>query len=112
MKPLYSLSVIVLAMTASSASLAQSAPNSAAPAPQATSMPSDNASALPAESAGVNASSGPIPADQLPPAQAAALAAGDNRIVTNGPVPDTPANRAKYGGPNSRTGRKTAPAGN
>ena len=32
--------------------------------------------------------------------------------VTNGPVPDTAANRARFGGPNSNGGRKTAPAGN
>jgi UrcA family protein len=32
--------------------------------------------------------------------------------VTNGPVPDTPENRNRYGGPVSRTGMNTAPAGN
>jgi UrcA family protein len=31
--------------------------------------------------------------------------------VTNGPVPDTPQNRARYGGPISRAGMSTAPAG-
>ncbi len=44
--------------------------------------------------------------------QRKALASGDNTLVTNGPVPDTAANRAKYGGPMSRTGKKTAPKGN
>ncbi len=34
------------------------------------------------------------------------------RIVTNGPVPDTAANRARFGGPLSHGGRKTPPAGN
>jgi hypothetical protein len=34
------------------------------------------------------------------------------QIVTNGPVPDTPANRAKYGQPDSHGGRMTRPAGN
>jgi UrcA family protein len=34
------------------------------------------------------------------------------RTVTNGPVPDTPENRARFGGPNSNGGRKTVPAGN
>ena len=34
------------------------------------------------------------------------------RTVTNGPVPDTPENRAFYGGPMSRAGMHTAPAGN
>ncbi len=33
-------------------------------------------------------------------------------LVTNGPVPDTPENRARFGGPNSRAGQMTAPAGN
>jgi hypothetical protein len=28
------------------------------------------------------------------------------------PIPDTPANRAKYGGPMSRAGKHTAPRGN
>jgi UrcA family protein len=32
--------------------------------------------------------------------------------VTNGPIPDTPENRAKYGGPMSKAGRMTKPAGN
>lgn len=35
-----------------------------------------------------------------------------NTTVTNGPVPDTPENRARYGAPMSRTGRMTKPAGN
>jgi UrcA family protein len=34
------------------------------------------------------------------------------QTVTNGPVPDTPENRARFGGPMSRAGRRTAPAGN
>ena len=33
------------------------------------------------------------------------------RTVTNGPVPDTPENRARYGAPMSATGARTAPAG-
>jgi len=33
-------------------------------------------------------------------------------LVTNGPVPDTPENRARFGGPNSQGGRATAPVGN
>jgi hypothetical protein len=42
-----------------------------------------------------------VVAGQAPPAQVQALASGDNKTVTNGPVPDTPANRAKYGRPMS-----------
>jgi len=33
-------------------------------------------------------------------------------VVTNGPVPDTPENRSRFGGPMSRAGRATAPVGN
>jgi hypothetical protein len=33
-------------------------------------------------------------------------------LTTNGPVPDTPENRRKYGGPMSRAGKHTAPRGN
>ena len=33
-------------------------------------------------------------------------------VVTNGPVPDTPANRARFGGPDSRAGKMTTPRGN
>ena len=36
----------------------------------------------------------------------------NTRLVTNGPVPDTPENRERFGGPNSNGGRRTAPAGN
>jgi hypothetical protein len=34
------------------------------------------------------------------------------QTVTNGPVPDTAANRSAYGGPISNGGRATTPAGN
>jgi hypothetical protein len=34
------------------------------------------------------------------------------QTVAMAPVPDTPANRAKYGGPMSRAGKHTKPAGN
>lgn len=33
-------------------------------------------------------------------------------LVTNGPVPDTPENRARFGGPNSNGGQNTRPVGN
>lgn len=33
-------------------------------------------------------------------------------LVTNGPVPDTPENRARFGGPDSNGGDRTVPAGN
>jgi hypothetical protein len=68
----------------------------------------------------------PATSDQTPPpAQPAATAqppsqtteaptgAAANTSATAGaPVPDTPANRAKYGQPLSRAGKRTKPAGN
>lgn len=42
---------------------------------------------------------------------AATLKAGDPGVVSNGPVPDTPQNRAKYGRPLSHAGRMTKPTG-
>jgi hypothetical protein len=35
-----------------------------------------------------------------------------NTTVTNGPVPDTAQNRARFGAPMSNAGKRTAPAGN
>lgn len=49
---------------------------------------------------------------QAPPSQIQALARGDNQTVTMVPVPDTQANRARFGEPMSNAGKKTAPAGN
>jgi hypothetical protein len=51
--------------------------------------------------------SSPTPADQ-----AYTLKAGEPNVVSNGPVPDTLANRRLYGGPTSNAGRHTAPRGN
>lgn len=85
----------------------------AAPPADMNAAPADQTSAAPsAASTGANTSTGPVSADQLPPGQANALAAGDNKLVSNGPVPDTAANRSKYGGPMSHAGKKTQPAGN
>ena len=47
-----------------------------------------------------------------PVAQAYLLKAGDPNVVSNPPVPDTRANRAAYGGPDSNGGKKTRPVGN
>ena len=60
----------------------------------------------------------PEPAPVPPPAPSASSAAAPaaatftTQTVTNGPVPDTPENRAKYGQPMSRAGKATAPRGN
>jgi hypothetical protein len=45
-------------------------------------------------------------------AMTSATGAVTTRVVTNGPVPDTRENRARYGQPLSRAGKRTAPAGN
>ena len=54
----------------------------------------------------------PPPASSDTLGNAATMKAGDPGVVSNGPVPDTPANRAAYGKPMSHAGRATAPAGN
>ena len=49
----------------------------------------------------------PVQADPV-----GAPSAAVSTTVTNGPVPDNAANRAKYGGPMSHKGRASAAAGN
>jgi hypothetical protein len=66
-------------------------------APSAASPSSDAASVAPAAGA---------------PAERAPAASAGTDLISNGPVPDTPANRAKYGQPLSHAGRATKPAGN
>lgn len=61
----------------------------------------------------IGSASNPIPLDSPTPAELAhRLVAGDPSVVTNGPIPDTPSNRAIHGPPNSRAGRASAPDGN
>jgi hypothetical protein len=82
---------------------------------QTTMSPSDQAP--PADQAAPAAA----PADQAPPPAASTASGTETSAVVNGqtvqvitsqPVPDTRANRAQYGQPLSRAGRRTAPAGN
>jgi UrcA family protein len=54
----------------------------------------------------------PPPAPAPSAQQYAEPASVTTRLVTNGPVPDTPENRARFGEPMSRAGKMTAPAGN
>ena len=68
------------------------APTATAPAPSA------DVSVAPAAGA---------PAETVP-----AASVGGTDVVSNGPVADTPENRAKYGKPMSNAGRMTKPAGN
>ena len=48
-----------------------------------------------------------LPASSLPPGSTVT-----NELTTNGPVPDTRENRAKFGGPESHAGKVTRAAGN
>lgn len=80
-----------------------------------SSMSSDQSMAPAAQSATANgADTGAIvyQSSPTPAEQAYSLKAGDPTVVSNAPVPDTKANRMRYGRPLSMTGRKTAPAGN
>ncbi len=63
--------------------------------------------------------SGAAAVDMTAPAAPSAATAGSNvsatvttTTVTNGPVADTPENRAKYGQPLSHAGKRTAAKGN
>lgn len=57
----------------------------------------------------------PAPAPVAPAAESQgqpASATVTNRTVSSSPVPDTPANREAFGGPNSAAGQRTTPKGN
>lgn len=67
--------------------------------------------AMAAPDAAVNTSGVVLVSSQSPEAQAS-LKAGDPNVVSNPPVADTVANRAKYGKPDSNAGKRTVPKGN
>ena len=77
----------------------QAAPPAAA-APADTSAPAVAAPAPASDSAGYN-----VGTPQTDPNTGA-------QMVTNGPVPDTRANRQRFGMPDSHAGKRTAAAGN
>ena len=54
----------------------------------------------------------PAPAATTSGADVSTAATFTSMTVTNGPVPDTAENRAKYGQPLSRAGKRTAARGN
>ncbi len=86
----------------------------AAPARAAPDMAADPAASPPATAApaaGVN-TSGVVPVSSQSPEAQASLKAGDTNVVSNPPVADTTANRAKYGKPDSNAGKRTTPKGN
>ena len=68
--------------------------------------------APPAELADLDTAPPPPPAVTPAVGEYAEPASATTRLVTNGPVPDTPENRSRYGDPMSRAGKMTAPAGN
>ena len=95
------------------ASTTSTNPTPATPA-ASTDMAADSAaspSAMAAPAAGVSAS-GVVPVSSESPDAQASLKAGDPNVVSNGPVADTTANRAKYGAPMSNAGKRTTPKGN
>jgi hypothetical protein len=75
----------------------QPPPQSSMPADQGA-APADQAAPPAAPTAGANAS--------------ATVDSSGNQVIASQPVPDTKANRAAYGQPLSRAGKRTAPAGN
>ena len=82
-------------------------------APAATSAGVPVAATLGDPAAPLGTPAHPIPqSSPTPPDQAANLVAGDSTVVSNGPIPDTRENRARYGQPLSATGRMTRPASN
>jgi len=115
----YALAACAAACLGAGVAAAQPAPqpasgDAAAPAPErATAPPAQTRTAPPADAIG----------DKLEQAMAA-TSQGVNTVVTvdangdrhlliyNPPVPDTLENRAKYGQPLSKGGRRTRPAGN
>jgi UrcA family protein len=54
----------------------------------------------------------PITYEEAPAPETAPPASYTTRTITNGPVADTAENRARFGGPMSNAGQRTAPAGN
>jgi uncharacterized surface protein with fasciclin (FAS1) repeats len=97
----------------------QAAPPTTAPNPAAPPAPVNDPSAMssnpattPSATTTATDSAGVVPMSSQPPEAQATLKAGDTNVVTNGPVADTPENRAKYGAPMSNAGKRTAAKGN
>jgi hypothetical protein len=86
---------------------ANSAPTEAASI--AAPAPADSAAAT---DLSASASVTPMAAAAAPAAAVDASATVTTSLVTNGPVADTPENRAKYGSPLSNAGKRTAARGN
>ena len=80
------------------------------------STPSETVAAPPVDTGVTTSTDTTAPADVATSAPAATnyaqAASVTTSTVTNGPVPDTAENRAKYGQPLSRAGKRTAARGN
>ena len=100
--------VAAVGFTAGAAQAQSQAP--AAPAPSSTALAQASPAAADAQAA--SAPAPVLPASSSLLGDPAALKAGEPGVVSNGPVPDTAENRAKYGSPDSATGRRTKTAGN
>jgi hypothetical protein len=98
------------------AALAALVAGAAAGQPAASNATDGQPTAAAATEAGAPASAtigaGGVTSSPTPADQAYTLKAGEPNVVSNGPVPDTAANRRLYGGPMSNAGRHTAPLGN
>lgn len=102
-------------VSAPAAEAPNSAPASDANARQSMDSPLLNGSAASASSAAsdVSAEEAAIPLPSPTPVdQQSRLTADSPSVVSNGPVADTPENRAKYGAPMSNAGKRTAARGN
>lgn len=91
-------------------------PQDAANMPPAAMQPTPAAdlSGVPASAMTIDPATGAMVVRQptASPEQAATLTPGSANVVTNGPIPDTAENRARYGAPISNGGKRTTPAGN
>jgi hypothetical protein len=83
-------------------------PNAPAPTDPNAMAPSATQNGTPAAAS----MGGPVESSPTPAASAYTLKAGDPNVISNPPIPDTPANRAQFGKPMSNAGRHTAAAGN
>ena len=88
-------------------------PSANAPPAGAAIDPAQPSASPSAPGAGLNSSDAAsvAPAAGAPSERAPTASAGAD-LVSNGPVPDTAANRAKYGQPMSHAGKMTRAAGN
>ena len=102
--------------TAAAALIAATAIAGAASAQDQSSAPADQSAPAAAAPADANAA----PAATAPATDTTGYNVGTPQtdpntgaqIVTNGPVPDTRANRSRFGTPDSHAGKRTSPAGN